>query len=122
MDIDDLNPEERSKIIGGRWVLTRKSDTVVKARYVAQGYAKYVESDALCATTLSPTTLRLCFTIALQRQYHMQTWDVSTAFLHATRSEEEPKNLRPPMEFYDEESTLWRVKRAVYELKTSPPE
>ena len=52
----------------------------------------------------------------------MQTWDVSTAFLHATRTEEEPIYLRPPMEFYDEESTLWRVKRAVYGLKTSPRE
>ena len=28
VDIDDLTPEERSKIIGGRWVLTPKSDTV----------------------------------------------------------------------------------------------
>ena len=122
VDIDDLTPEERSKIIGGRWVLTPKSDTVVKARYVAQGYAQYVEPDAVCATTLSPTTLRLCLTLALQRRYHMQTWDVSTAFLHATRSEEEPIYLRPPMEFYDAESTLWRVKRAVYGLKTSPRE
>ena len=92
------------------------------ARYVAQGYAQYVEPDTVCATTLSPTTLRLCLTIALQRRYHMQTWDVSTAFFHATRSEEEPIYLRPPMEFYDEESTLWRVKRAVYGLKTSPRE
>ena len=113
VDIDDLTPEERSKIIAGRWVLTPKSDTVVK---------QYVEPDAVCATTLSPTTLRLCLTIALQRRYHMQTWDVSTAFLHATRSEEEPIYLRPSMEFYDEESTLWRVKRAVYGLKTSPRE
>ena len=122
VDIDDLTPEERSKIIGGRWVLTPKSDTVVKTRYVAQGYAQYAEPDAVCATTLSPTTLRLCLTIALQRRYHMQTWDVSTAFLHATRSEEDPIYLRPPMEFYDEESTLWRMKRAVYGLKTSKRE
>ena len=90
VDIDDLTPEERSKIIGGRWVLTPKSDTVVKARYVAQGYAQYVEPDDVCATTLSPTTLRLCLIIAIQRRYHMQTWDVSTTFLHATRSEEKP--------------------------------
>ena len=122
VDIDDLTPEERSKIIGGRWVLTPKSDTVVKARYVAQGYAQHVEPDDVCATTLSPTTLRLCLIIAIQRRYHMQTWDVSTAFLHATRSEEEPIYIRPPMEFYDEESTIWRVKRAVYGLKTSPRE
>ena len=122
MDINDLTPEERSKIIGGRWVLTPKSDTVVKARYVAQGYAKYVEPDDVCATTLSPTTLRLCLTIALQRRYHMQTWDVSTAFLHAKRNEEKPIYIRPPIEFYEEESTLWRVKRAVYGLKTSPRE
>ena len=65
VDINDLTPEERSKIIGGRWVLTR---------YVAQVYAQYVEPDDVCATTLSPTTLRLCLTIALQRRYHMQTW------------------------------------------------
>ena len=103
-------------------MLTPKSDTVVKARYVAQGYAQYVEPDDVCATTLSPTTLRVCLTIAIQRRYHMQTWDVSTAFLHATRSEEKPIYLRPPMEFYEEESTLWNVKRAVYGLKTSPRE
>ena len=100
VDINDLTPKERSKIIGGRWVLTPKSDTVVKARYVAQGYAQYVEPDDVCATTLSPTTLRLCLTIALQRRYHMQTWDVSTAFLHAKRSEEKPIYIRPPTEFY----------------------
>ena len=70
VDIDDLTSEERSKIIGRRWVLTPKSDTFVKARYVAQGYAQYVEPDDVCATTLSPTTLRLCLTIALQRRYH----------------------------------------------------
>ena len=122
VDIDDLTPKERSKIIGGRWVLTPKSDTVVKARYVAQGYAQYVEPDDVCATTLSPTTLRLCLTIAIQRRYHMQTWDVSTAFLHVKRSEEKPIYIRPPMEFYEEESTLWRVKRAVCGLKTSPRE
>ena len=122
VDIDDLTPEERSKIIGGRWVLTPKSDTAVKARFVAQSYAQYVEPDDVCTTTLSPTTLRLCLIIAIQRRYYMQTWDVSTAFLHATRSEEKPIHLRPPMKFYDEESTLWRVKRAVYGLKTRPRE
>ena len=98
VDIDDLTPEERSKIIGGRWVLTPKSDTVVKARYVAQSYAQYVEPDDVCATILSPTTLRLFFTIAIQRRYHMQTWDVSTTFLHAKRSEEKPIYIRPPMD------------------------
>ena len=58
VDIDDLTPEERSEIIGGRWVLTPKSDTFVKTRYVAQGYSQYVEPDVVSTTTLSPTTLR----------------------------------------------------------------
>ena len=96
VDFNDLTPKERSKIIGGRWVLTPKSDSVVKARYVAQGYTQYVEPDDVCATTLSPTTLRLCLIIAIQRRYRMQTWDVSTAFLHAKRSEEKPIYIRPP--------------------------
>ena len=118
MDINDLTPEERNKIIGRRWVLTPKSDAVVKARYAAQDYAQYVDPDAVCddVVTKDPTTM------ALQRRYHMQTWDVSTAFLHATRSEKEPIHLRPPMEFYDEVSTLWRIKRAVCNLTTSPRE
>ena len=55
VDIDDLTPEERSKIIGGRWVLTPKSDSVVRARYVAQGYAQYVEPNTVCATTFVTT-------------------------------------------------------------------
>ena len=103
-------------------MLTPKFDIVLKARYVAQVYAQYVEPDDVCATTLSSTTLRLCLTIAIQLRYHMQTWDVSTPFLHTKRSEEKPKYIRPPMEFYEEESTLWRVKRAMYGLKTSPRE
>ena len=35
-DIDNLILEKRNKNIGGRWVLTSKSDTVAKARYVEQ--------------------------------------------------------------------------------------
>ena len=72
--IDDLTPEERRKIIGGRWVLTPKSDTVVKARYVAQGYAQYVEPDEVCATTLSPTTLRYCLTIRYNDGITCRRW------------------------------------------------
>ena len=120
VDIDDLTPDEQKQIIGGRWVLTPKSDQEVKARYVAQGYAQHVEPDDTIATTLSATTLRLCLILAIQRKYHMSTWDISTAFLHADRSEYKPIYIRPPMEFYNEESTIWRVKRAVYGLKTSP--
>ena len=95
----------------------RKSDTVVKARYVAQGYAQYVEPDDVCATTLSPTTPTIvshnCDTTTISHA------DVGclTAFLHAKRSEEKPIYIQPPMEFYEEESTVWRVKRAVYGLK-----
>ena len=96
--INDLTPEKRSKIIGGRWVLTPKSDTVVKARYVAQSYAQYVEPDDVCATT---------------RRCHVQTWDVSTVLLHAKRNEEKPIYIRQQMESYEEESTLWKIKRAV---------
>ena len=50
----------------------------------------------------------------------MQTWDVSTAFLHATRSEEEPIYLRPPMEFYDEESTIVESKTSGVRIKDEP--
>ena len=32
VDIDDLSPEERSEIIGGRWVLTPKSGKIVLKR------------------------------------------------------------------------------------------
>ena len=84
VDIDDLTHEERKNIVGGKWVLTPKSDTVIKARYVAHGYSQQVEPEDVCATTLSNTTLRICLTLAIQRKYTMTTCDISTAFLHAS--------------------------------------
>jgi hypothetical protein len=120
--IDDLTHEERKNIVGGKWVLTPKSDVVIKARYVAQGYSQQVEPDDVCATTLSSTTLRICLTLAIQRTYSMTTCDISTAFLHATRSDDEPIYIRDPMEFDNDEHTIWRIKKAVYGLKTSPKE
>ena len=52
----------------------------------------------------------------------MTTCDISTAFLHATLNEDKPIHIRPPMEFYNDENIIWRIKKAVYGLKTSPKE
>ena len=53
----------------------------------------------------------------------MSPLDISTAFLHAKLdTDDKPIHIRPPMEFYDDDSTIWKIKRAVYGLKTSPRE
>ena len=41
--------------------------------------------------------------MALQRPYDMQTWDVSTTLLRATRNVEEQMHFRRLMEFCDEQ-------------------
>ena len=50
----------------------------------------------------------------------MTTGDISTAFLHAPITKEEEVYVTPPPEYYPNGDTLWKLKRAMYGLRTSP--
>ena len=46
--------------------------------------------------------------------------DVSTAFLHASLSSDDPTYVWPPKKFYAYGTTLWLLAKAMYGLRTSP--
>ena len=57
-------------------------------------------------------------TLAVAKGWHISIGDISTAFLHALVDGD--FYVIPPLEFYPEGRTLWKLKKALYGLKHSP--
>ncbi|CAE7220981.1 RE1 [Symbiodinium natans] len=107
------------KVISTRWVKVRKSDGTVRCRLVVRGYTQEVnDKDETFASTPSLTTLKLLLTLAVARGWHIAVGDISTAFLHAAVDDD--FYVIPPLEFYPDGCTLWKLKKALYGLKHSP--
>ena len=119
VDIDKVPREALESAISTRWVKLRKPDGTVRCRIVARGYTQQVEDkDETFASTPSLTTLRLLLTLAVAKGWHISIGDISTAFLHALVNED--FYVIPPLEFYPEGRTLWKLRKALYGLKHSP--
>ena len=115
----EVPQELLDKVISTRWVKVRKSDGAVRCRLVVRGYTQQVEDkDETFASTPSLTTLKLLLTHAVAKGWHISVGDISTAFLHAAVDED--FYVIPPLEFYPDGNTLWKLKRALYGLKHSP--
>eukprot|EP00439_Symbiodinium_sp_Y106_P020867 s7297_g2.t1 len=76
------------------------------------------DKDETFASTPSFTTLRLLLTLAVAKGWHISIGDISTAFLQALVDGD--FYVIPPLEFYPEGRTLWKLKKALYGLKHSP--
>ena len=86
---------------------------------MVRGYTQEVaDKDETFASTPSLTTLRLLITLAVAKGWSVSTGDISTAFLYA--NVEGDFYVIPPLEFYPEGKTLWRLRKALYGLKHSP--
>ena len=113
-----LSQEQLSSVIDTKWVKRYKGQGV-RCRLVVRGFMQTVEdTDDTFASTPSLITLKLLLTLRLAKGMSIRTADVSTAFLHATLSEE--IFVKPPDEFYPEGGVVWRLKRALYGLKNAP--
>ena len=85
-----------------------------------RGYAEVVEDkDDTYASTPSFTTLKLLLVRAIPRGWFIFGADVSTAFLHAVWNKIDTF-IWPPPEFYPEGGVVWKLKKALYGLKSSP--
>ena len=119
VDVDKVPAELLDKAISTRWVKVRKTDGTLRTRLVVRGYTQEVaDKDETFASTPSLTTLRLLLTLAVAKGWSVSTGDISTAFLHA--NVEGDFYVIPPLEFYPEGKTLWRLRKALYGLKHSP--
>ena len=58
--------------------------------------------------------------LAASLGWKVRLGDVSTAFLHAGLPEGEEIFVQPPPEYYSDPDVIWRLKKALYGLKSSP--
>ena len=100
------------------WV-ERVKNGQVRMRLVCQGfYQSHLEKDDVYASTPLLPTLKFLLAHALQRGYSINFADVSTAFLHADIDEE--IWVVPPKEAYPNGGVLWKLRKAMYGLRSAP--
>ena len=103
-----------------------------KARIVICGNFQDVHPDELTASkTPSYPALRMALSVASHMGWPVECWDVSTAFLYARLFGDRDTDLggneiymRPPKILVEtkvvEEGVVWKIKKALYGLRTSP--
>ena len=113
-----LPPDVLRAAITTRWVHRWKGDTV-RSRLVCRGFNEPVtDEDQTYASTPLLVMVKLLILLSLSLDWHIEFWDVGTAFLHAAVAGE--LYVVPPHEFYDQGSVLWKLKKALYGLRTAP--
>ena len=115
----EVIPFQGQKLVGSRWVFTRKPDLSYKARIVAQGFTQKYGFDY--TETFAPVakmeTLRLLLALTAILDWELQSMDVITAFLNGDLQEliymEMPEGYRKP-------GHVCKLLRSLYGLKQSP--
>ena len=109
-----------------KWV-HRKKGTGVRCRIVAKGYTEKIEDeDSVYASTPMFTTLQTLLALQMSRpNWVARLGDVSTAFLHAPIAKDNEGKQRdiylwPPTELCPQQDKQWRLKKAMYGLRSSP--
>ena len=113
------------KVVGCKWVFTMKyiaNGTLewYKVRLVAKGYTQtygidYLETFALIAKM---NTVRILLSMAANRGWSMQQFDVKNAFLHGNLDEE--IYMEVPLGLELEKNKVCKLKKTLYGLKQSP--
>ena len=110
----------KGTIIPTKWVLKWKGNDV-KARICAKGFVQHgLDSDMTFASTPALSTAKVLLALAASKGWKCLLGDISTAFLHAALAEDEEIYVQPPPEYYSDPDVIWKLKKALYGLKTSP--
>lgn len=117
-EVTDL-PTDRTAI-GCKWVYKIKSSDVgevkYKARLVAKGYSQKYGQDycEIFAPVVRPQAIRLLLSMAGKLKLHVNQFDVKTAFLNGTLTEE--LYMKQP-EGFEVGNKVWRLRKSLYGLK-----
>jgi hypothetical protein len=116
----DLVIRKLQKTIGSRWVMRIKTNSVYKARLVAQGHTQeygidYFETFAPVARL---STIRILLALAAKYRLHIQQMDVQTAFLYGDLEEE--CYMEQPPGFIQDINLICRLRKSIYGLKQAP--
>ena len=96
-----------------------------KGRVVVCGNFQQVQpGEETCANTPSFPMLRTLISLAALYKWAVESWDVSTAFLYAPLIEKRDVYCKPPQVLIKlglvKPGTVWKLKKALYGLRTSP--
>ena len=96
-----------------------------KGRVVVCGNFQQVQpGEETCANTPSFPMLRTLISLAALYKWAVESWDVSTAFLYAPLIEKRDVYCKPPQVLVKlglvQPGTVWKLKKALYGLRTSP--
>ncbi|CAK9108687.1 Copia protein (Gag-int-pol protein) [Cleaved into: Copia VLP protein [Durusdinium trenchii] len=115
-----LRSDASASTMRAKWIFKVKTNGAFKARLVVQGFNEPVErrSDLYtpCASRLS---VRIATVIALTERLDTTTVDVAAAFLQA-KIEDDFLFLEPPEGFDAPPDTVFRLRKSLYGLRSSP--
>ena len=112
-EVDD----ENQSTVGVRWVVTKKSDGVVKARLVALGYQERTSEIRKDSPTCNRDSIRLLLTVVANEGWKLQHIDVQTAFLQGKKITRDIF-IMPPKEA--ETWKIWKLNKCIYGLVDGP--
>ena len=95
----------------------------LRARFVAKGYNQHINDPMECyAATPSSTSLKTLLLLGILQGHQTTCLDINTAFINTPPlPTTEEIYVQPPAEwYYNSPTTLWRLKKAMYGLRTSP--
>ena len=118
--------QQLKQVIQTRWVVqprpAQDGETSLRARFVAKGFKQQILDPSLetYASTPSHLSLRILLILSLVNHWDVVTADISSAFLQAPIPEGELVLVKPPPELEQNPDVLWKLRKALYGLKTSP--
>jgi uncharacterized membrane-anchored protein YhcB (DUF1043 family) len=119
-----MTPPKGRKIIKNKWVYKIKRDRdgneIYKARLVAKGFTQKegIDYQQTYAPVVKYETVRIMLAIAANKNLLLIQFDVKTAFLYGTITEE--LYMDQPEGFQDGTSNVCRLNKGIYGLKQSP--
>ena len=134
VDNTTLTQEQLRRVVKTRWVVGDRPDPTttattgkvraseLRARFVAKGYSQHIDPMECHAATPSSTSLKGLLLLGILQGYQTTCLDISTAFSNTPLPPTEPPiYVQPPAKwYYNSPTTLWRLKKAMYGLRTSP--
>lgn len=115
---EEIGSETNQELLDTRWVNVWKG-LIVKSRLTLRGFKQIVEDkDSTYASTPLFVIFKLLVLMSLALGWSMYGGDVCTAFLHAVMTT--PLYIIPPPEYYSRGGILWKLKKAMYGLKSAP--
>ena len=115
-----------ARVMSGRWVDTMKTSTVWRSKYTARAYEEPQSDEGCCAAAIQGIRILLARCLDKRGQEHEAfVADYTQAFLNAEVREGEQLYVQPPEGWtpkllQDSRRVVWKVRKAMLGLRTSP--